>query len=603
MSRATQMNVVLEKRCTELEAERMKLEGSLKELEERTEREVALRKQANQVSTAIQARLGQAEEKLGKAEQRHREAEEKLRQVEQKHREAEERLGQAEQRHKKAEENASEVAAKLLGQAEQRYREVEDRANVVAARLQQAEQRTKEAEERATEVVGRLKQAERMQKEAEERVNIAEASLIQAEERYAVAERMRKEMERRQIESEHRFLQKERRCTELTGEKKEVEDRLKELEETVENEVSRREQATQHTSTAEARLRQFEQRHREAEKKMRQEKEEVEERMREAEKRMREEKEEVEERMREAEKRTRQGKEEAEERMRKAEERMTEAEERLHVAERRHRDKEQHNRQIMQHQIWMIEREEIQLTDQELGRGGWAVVKVADFRGIRVAAKCMHGIIISEYNRELFVREMNFAAKLRHPNLVQFIGATLVGEPVILTELMSTSLRAVLEEQRLRPEHIVPICCNVAKVLNYLHLMRPDPIVHRDVSSANVLMNEGPHNCWFAKLSDYGTTNFVWQVTTAGPGNPSYAAPEAGNPSQQSPKMDVYSYGVLLVEIATQRFPDKKTIAQQIQEIERQPLQALIQSCIEGDSHKRPTMSVVLTRLQNCQQT
>jgi len=47
---------------------------------------------------------------------------------------------------------------------------------------------------------------------------------------------------------------------------------------------------------------------------------------------------------------------------------------------------------------WVVHREEIQLTDHELGRGGWAIVKEAKFRGLRVAAKCLHTFIISDYN-------------------------------------------------------------------------------------------------------------------------------------------------------------------------------------------------------------
>ena len=94
---------------------------------------------------------------------------------------------------------------------------------------------------------------------------------------------------------------------------------------------------------------------------------------------------------------------------------------------------------------WVVRREEVELTEEVLGTGGWGEVKVAKFRGLRVAAKFLHKIIISNYNRRQFSREMTIAAKIRHPNLLLFIGATREGEAVILTELMPTSLRRELE--------------------------------------------------------------------------------------------------------------------------------------------------------------
>ncbi len=86
--------------------------------------------------------------------------------------------------------------------------------------------------------------------------------------------------------------------------------------------------------------------------------------------------------------------------------------------------------------------------------------------------------------QHVFIREMNMAARLRHPHLVQFIGATLEGEMIILTELMATSLRRVLEGGRISREYILSISVQVCQALNYLHLMQPDPVIHRDISSA-----------------------------------------------------------------------------------------------------------------------
>ena len=73
----------------------------------------------------------------------------------------------------------------------------------------------------------------------------------------------------------------------------------------------------------------------------------------------------------------------------------------------------------------------MELTEEVLGRGGWGEVKVATFRGLRVAAKFLFDVILSDYNCQRFTREMMIAAKVRHPNLLLFIaiiGATREGE-------------------------------------------------------------------------------------------------------------------------------------------------------------------------------
>ena len=179
---------------------------------------------------------------------------------------------------------------------------------------------------------------------------------------------------------------------------------------------------------------------------------------------------------------------------------------------------------------WVVGRDEIILTEKELGGGGWGEVKVAKFREIEVAAKMLYTDIRSDYYRLLFIREMNMAARLRHPHLVQFIGATLEGEMIILTELMTTSLRSVLESGHMSRKCIVSISVQVCQALNYLHLIKPNPVIHRDISSANVLLNPLPNDCWRAKVTDYGSVNTLEALRTENPGNPVYAAPEAQNP-------------------------------------------------------------------------
>ena len=250
---------------------------------------------------------------------------------------------------------------------------------------------------------------------------------------------------------------------------------------------------------------------------------------------------------------------------------------------------------------WVIERDEVQVTQEILGRGGWGEVKVGVFRGTRVAVKCLYEVILSEYNLTLFSREMDIASRVRHPNLLQFIGATTVGNPLILTELMPTSLRKELEKSPLTRPQIISISNDVASALNYLHLWKPQPILHRDVSSANVLLEASGSGRWKGKLSDYGSANLLHQIRTVAPGSPSYAAPEAISPQLHSPAMDIYSFGVLFMEMAIRRLPSANIEEKeaQIQSVQWPTFKILIQKCVTRDKQSRPTIEQVLVDLGN----
>ena len=244
---------------------------------------------------------------------------------------------------------------------------------------------------------------------------------------------------------------------------------------------------------------------------------------------------------------------------------------------------------------WVVRREEIDITGPELGRGGWATVSVASFRGVRVAAKVIHNQIISYHNIQLVRREMRMAATLRHPNLVQFIGATDEGDMVILTELMPTTLRAQLQQDvYLQPKLVISISLDVARALNYLHQMKPDPVIHRDISSVNVLLEPLPGGQWRAKLSDYGTVNLVCQLETVHPGSPAYAAPEANYPILQSPKMDIYSFGALILEMLTGQLPAPEDRPALLLKVHHDQLLDLIQRCLLEGKHDRPDAGTII---------
>ena len=224
---------------------------------------------------------------------------------------------------------------------------------------------------------------------------------------------------------------------------------------------------------------------------------------------------------------------------------------------------------------------------------------------LKVAAKVLHDQLIYDYHRRLFRREMDVAARVSHPNLLRFLGARLEGGMAILTEFMPTSLRALVNRrprQLLPLEHILSIATDVACALNYLHHMTPDPMIHRDLSSANVLLQPTPDGGWLAKVSDYGTANFQSQLQTENPGSPVYTAPESRDPALQTPKMDIYSFGVPLVEMCTCQFPAPERRIELIDSIDHPGLVSLIVRCLNEDKDRRPTAAQVIDILQSMQQ-
>ena len=213
-----------------------------------------------------------------------------------------------------------------------------------------------------------------------------------------------------------------------------------------------------------------------------------------------------------------------------------EMQQREEISQRQLREMQQRE-EISQRQLradcdWIIVRHEIQMTDKFLGRRGWGRVYAGVYCGCAVAVKQIHDLILSPHNIRLFNREMEIASKCHHPHLLQFIGATNDEEsPLFVTELMENNLRTLLEQRQLSEREIRAISLDVARGLNYLHHKKPVPIIHRDVSSANVLLwRQGDQ--WRGKVSDYGTANFMQQNMTVAPGAMIYSAPEALTPQQ-----------------------------------------------------------------------
>ena len=196
---------------------------------------------------------------------------------------------------------------------------------------------------------------------------------------------------------------------------------------------------------------------------------------------------------------------------------------------------------------WVLCRDDVQLSDESLGAGALGRVVKGRYCGCVVAIKQLHQLTLTQREHRLFEREMDIASRCRHPCLLQFIGATQDERPLFVTEIMEKSLRKLLGErqkqnQNLTETEIIFISLDVAQALNYLHQRKPEPIVHRDVSSANVLLWK-QNNQWRGKLGDYGTAKFLQETMTVAPGAMIYAAPEIGCPFKQTVKVSLL-YGI-----------------------------------------------------------
>ena len=258
---------------------------------------------------------------------------------------------------------------------------------------------------------------------------------------------------------------------------------------------------------------------------------------------------------------------------------------------------------------WKVSRDKVEL-GRLIGGGGWGAVTAGK---LAVAVKQFFPNILSEENLSRLKREMRILALIRHPNLLQFIAAVFedhddpaVSPPYIVTELLDANLRVAYEKKIIAEEHYISIFQDTARALDYLH-RRHEPIIHRDVSSANVLLKHLPSGYWMAKVSDLGSANLAREAYSMNEGAVVYCAPEAFTDESNTrslrlltPKVDVYSYGIVLCEVATSTFPDKKKFLSMLERIHTEwpNLCQLIDSCIVQDPEQRPTMATVLTVLE-----
>ena len=256
-------------------------------------------------------------------------------------------------------------------------------------------------------------------------------------------------------------------------------------------------------------------------------------------------------------------------------------------------------------EFWQVSRQQVMLNMYNiLGTGGWGYVVEGKFCEQPVAVKCLHDLIREPEFVALIRKEISIMAQIRHPNLVLFIAAVMddEGDPLIISELLDTSLRSAYQRQLLVESSKLKIFRDVACALHYLHQHQHGTIIHRDVSSASVLLEARHNNQWKAKLSDFGSAKLAREAQTMGPGSPVYSAPEVRTDVTvmvQSSKIDVYSFGIMVCEVMISRFPSNERLPGMLLQLQERwsDVGRIVTSCIANDPLDRPTMGQVLYQI------
>ncbi|KAL3508172.1 hypothetical protein ACH5RR_033554 [Cinchona calisaya] len=253
---------------------------------------------------------------------------------------------------------------------------------------------------------------------------------------------------------------------------------------------------------------------------------------------------------------------------------------------------------------------------EHIGQGSCGTVYHALWYGSDVAVKVFSR---QEYSDDVifsFRQEVSLMKKLRHPNILLFMGAVTSPERLcIVTEFLPRgSLFRLLQRKmaKLDWRRRIHMALDVARGMNYLHHCNP-PIIHRDLKSSNLLVDKN----WTVKVGDFGLSRLkreTYLTTKTGKGTPQWMAPEVLRNEPSDEKADIYSFGVILWELATEKIPWDNLNSMQVigavgfmnqrldipKDIDPQWV-AIIESCWHSEPRSRPSSQDLVERFRDLQ--
>ncbi|KAM7514026.1 hypothetical protein LguiA_003609 [Lonicera macranthoides] len=263
--------------------------------------------------------------------------------------------------------------------------------------------------------------------------------------------------------------------------------------------------------------------------------------------------------------------------------------------------------------VWEIDAKLLNF-EHKIAAGSYVNLYKGTFRSQDVAIKVLKGEYLNEDVQREFAQEVYILRKVRHKNVVQFIGAcTRPPSLCIVTEFMSRgSVYDFLHKQKgfFKLPAILKVASDVSKGMNYLH---QNNIIHRDLKAANLLMDENE----VIKVADFGVARVQDQsgVMTAETGTYRWMAPEVIEHRPYDHKADIFSFGIVLWELLTGKLPyEQLTPLQAAVGVVQQGLRPtiptpthpdiveLLERCWQKDPSLRPEFSEIIDILHHISQ-